>query len=279
MAFSLDAIKKKLSQLNGETKEEFKPKVKQWKPEVGKYKMRFVPWPEHLVKDNEIFIEKNLYSINGKWFLQPENEERDPVGKLRQSIYKSTKAGDPMRDIAKKLWPKQSFYMAAVIEGDQDDLPTLIRLNKDGAIKLYEFFEKKGAGDWTSLENGCVLECKVRNSGKFYNDKPVLQFDWDIDVTEHSSAGSPEKIKRWYDNMPSVDESLSNMKKSEEEIQKIVDDLLNLSPESKTSSSGTSIMAVEEAPKAQRGAAKPQKPSNVSSAISSLDDALAELDK
>ena len=238
MAIDMEAIRRKMAKLNGtdtgDNKGGYQSSIKLWKPEVGQHAVRVLPW-QHL-QGGEVFEERKFYYLGDDSCLVPPEGAEDPIGSFRMNIYKTTKAGDPLREVAKKFWPKESNYIALIDRAHPEEGPYLQKLTKDETLRLLGFFEKKGVGDWMDLQSGCDLDVTVANSGKKFKGKDVLNKTWDLDLTTRGPAHEdPEVIKGWLAKLPSVDEFVSSKKLSVQAMKDMVERFLTAPPEADTS--------------------------------------------
>ena len=115
MAVDLEAIRRRVQELSGQRRTS---SVQLWKPEKGEYKVRALPWKS--TPDGMPFIERKFYYLgeNPRFLAPSQFGKPDPVNDLIRKLY-STKNPDD-RELAKKLQPKMTAYMAIVVRGQED---------------------------------------------------------------------------------------------------------------------------------------------------------------
>src|SRR5262245_55840434 len=113
MAVDLEAIRKKVQELNSGRKTS---NVQLWKPEVGTYKIRGMPWPTQYTQESQPFVELWFYYIgDNPGILAPyQFGKEDPIHEFRNQLFKSGKPED--KQIAKKLRASMRAYMPIVVK-------------------------------------------------------------------------------------------------------------------------------------------------------------------
>ncbi len=169
MPFDLEAIRKKVSQLNGTLK---RSRVNYWKPEPGEYNIRVLPWPNN---DGQPFKERWFYYNIGKnpGLLAPtQYQKADPVQELIDKLHASGKKED--KEIAKKLYPKMRAFAPIIVRGPTEDQVLVWSFGKEIYQRLLEFFLDAEIGDITEVNDGFDLKVKITKApGKFWPDTTV----------------------------------------------------------------------------------------------------------
>lgn len=178
MKIDLSKIRAKIAQLNGDNKSKNSSNVQQWKPNVGKYTVRCLHWPEGVAKDGEFALDLWFYyNISQKGpILAPEQYgKEDPVKELRTKLFKSGAASD--KELAKKLFSRMRSYVPIVVlEGDGADPDKAIVWAFGSTIyqKLLNYFLNEKVGDYFDVKTGYNLTVTVSKvMGKQFNDTTV----------------------------------------------------------------------------------------------------------
>lgn len=202
MALDLEAIRKKVQQLNGTLK---KSRVQFWRPDTtstGTYEfnIRVLPWPNN---DGQPFRERWFYYGIGKnpGLLAPTQfQKADPVQELIDRLHASGKKED--REVAKKLYPKMRCFAPVLVRGEEDKGVLVWSFGKEIYQRLLEFFLDSEIGDITDVNEGYDLKVKiVKKDGKPWPDTT-------IDAARKSSKlfTEPKKIEETLAGIPNLDE-------------------------------------------------------------------------
>lgn len=223
MAFDLEAIRKKMNQLNGKRGSN----VQMWKPEgAGEFRIRCMPWAADKTADGTPFIERLFYYIgDNRGILAPKQfGEEDPVADLISSLYDSGSEGD--REIAKKLLPKMRAYLPILVQGEEDKGVQVYSFNRNVYQRLLSFFVHEDIGDITDIHEGFDLIVTIVDSGRKWQGRAM--FDQNIDA-----ARKPTHLKKWFDGdedkmeealskLPNIDDMYVNARKTPAECQEIL---------------------------------------------------------
>ena len=201
MAIDLEAIRRKVNQLNG-IKNTSTTKI--WKPKPGEHRIRVLPWKD--AKDGEPFKERYVYYGIGKsWIVSPRCfGEEDPINNMISSLFSSGKEED--KTLAKKLLPRLSVCAAIIDRGAEDEGPQLWKMNKLVAKDVLALFLSE-AGDFTDLgPEGRDLVVTISVSPKKFNGRAVN--DVKVLPSMKPSLASADKTKsdKWMDTLPNIDE-------------------------------------------------------------------------
>lgn len=198
MAIDIEAIKKKVAKLQGDFSSS---RVQQWKPAVGNYVIRALPWKDQAPESP--FKELWFYYIDGlPTILAPfQFNKPDPIHEFRQQLFASGKPED--RKIAKELRPKMRSYAPIVIldgEGADPNKVIVFAMGKNVYERMLSFFLKRGVGDYLDPKNGFDLEVTITQpEGKMYRNTTV-----DLTFERSPVADSDEKIKALLDSVPDI---------------------------------------------------------------------------
>ena len=303
MAVDLEAIRRRVQELSGNRRNS---SVQLWKPEIGEYKVRGLPWKD--APDGMPFIERWFYYIgNNPGIVAPHQfGKADPIQDLIRKLFGSGKPDD--RLLAKKLLPKMRAYMPVIVRGQEDKGVQVWAFGKPIYQRLLSFFTEEDVGDILDPTQGFDLKVTVTHTpGKMFMGKPSL--DTVVDPARRQSKLSDDaaQAKTWLDGVPNIDDMYKL--KSVQEIETLLNNWLNggeaVVSDSDGSSKGASptgdeldklvnevkgeSKAPESTPEAEVKAEKPAKAKGKKAAASddeeapvekkSLDDAFAELMK
>ena len=147
MAIDLDAIRRKLNNLQSQTKRT----DNLWKPKPGSNQVRIVPYQHD--KDNpflELFFH---YDLGKRNYLSPVTYgESDPVVEFADKL-KSTGNSDDWK-LSKKLEPKMRVYVPVVVRGEEGDGVKFWGFGKQVYTELLGFIADPDYGDITDLSAG-----------------------------------------------------------------------------------------------------------------------------
>jgi hypothetical protein len=216
MGVDLEAIKKKIAELNGQRK---MSDIQMWKPGVGEHKVRIVPWKD--LTDGDVFKTLHFYYLgNERGMLAPKQFGKpDPISELQQKLYKSGKQGD--KDLAKMLHAKPRSYAAVIVRGEESKGVQVWSFGKGVHARLLSFFVDDEIGDITDVSNGFDIKVTV-------TQQPGKQFqDTTLDPARRPSklSDDPELAKKWTENMPNVDDMWKQ--KTYQEVETTLQNWLN----------------------------------------------------
>jgi hypothetical protein len=228
MAIDLIAIRKKMEELAGK-KDNRSKGIDFWKPEIGEYRVRCLPWNS---PEAQPFLERSFYYLEGQpQVLAPSQFNKpDPIAELRVKLYQSGKPED--KEMAKKLQSKMRAYVPVIVRGEEDKGVKIWSFGKLIYQRLLSFFLDEDYGDITDVENGFELKVTIEKvKGKQYNDTIV-----DCKSKKRLS-NNPEEVKKWTESVP----DLANyyQLKSYDEVSKILEAWLNGTPTNDTNTDGT----------------------------------------
>ena len=147
MAIDLDAIRKKLGDLQSQTTRT----SSLWKPSPGKNQVRIVPYQHDT--DNpflELFFH---YDLGKRNYLSPVTHgESDPVVEFAEKL-KSTGNSDDWK-LSKKLEPKMRVYVPVVVRGEEGEGVKFWGFGKQVYAELLGFISDPDYGDITDLKAG-----------------------------------------------------------------------------------------------------------------------------
>jgi hypothetical protein len=220
MAVDLEAIRKRVQELNGQRRNS---SVQLWKPGAGKYNVRGVPWKAGTAEGIP-FVERRFYYIgNNPGILAPfQFNKPDPINDLIRKLYSSGKPDD--RLLAKKLGSKMRAYLPVIVRGQEDKGVQVWSFGKMVYQRLLDFYTNTDVNpdliDWLDPLEGLDLIVTIAQApGKQFMDTTV-----DLGRKQTKLHGDPEQMKKWVDGVPNIDDMYRQ--KSPQEIEKILNDWL-----------------------------------------------------
>jgi len=147
MALDLDAIRRKLNNLQNQTGKQ----NNLWKPEPGKNQVRIVPYQHN--KENPFLEMYFHYDLGKKNYLSPVTYgEPDPVDEFAQQLRNTGKSDD--WNLAKKLTPKMRVYVPVLVRGQESEGVKFWGFGKQVYTELLGFIADPDYGDITDLSGG-----------------------------------------------------------------------------------------------------------------------------
>ena len=147
MAIDLDAIRKKLNNLQSQTGKQ----NNLWKPEPGKQTIRIVPYQYD--KDNpfrELFFH---YNLGKKIYLSPVTfGKADPVVEFCEKLKATGNKED--WQMARKMEPKMRTYVPIIVRGQESEGVKFWGFCKQVYQELLSFISDPDYGDITDLSSG-----------------------------------------------------------------------------------------------------------------------------
>ena len=276
MAIDLEAIRKRVAELSG-TK---RSSVQLWKPGVGEYKIRCLPWKN--APEGQPFMERWFYYIGDNAGILAPNQfgKPDPINDLIRKLYSSGKPDD--RILAKKLQPKMRCYAPVVVRGQEDKGVMVWSFGKIVYQRMLSFFLDEEVGDILSPAEGFDLKVTLAQT-------PGKQFmDTMVDPARRPSKlhEDDKQADAWLNSIPNIDDMYRL--KSTQEIETVLNNWLNGGSADDVSAKETTrgpapasdalddLVAEVKASAPEKSAKKPKKEDD-GSKKQSLDDAFADL--
>lgn len=218
MAIDLESIRKRIAQLNGSAKKDGGAGNIWWKPGVGEYKVRVIPYNNNNGQPfKEIWYYNGIGVPNDRGhgpFPMPTLKQfnsADPIQELINMLREEDqKAGtDTNKPMLKKLYPKLTIMIPVIVRGEEDKGVRIWPLKNP---KLYEqllgyFVDSdvlEETSDWTDVSTGCDLKVKVFESGKIWNGNKVKETSVEMRIKSTPLSNDPEQIKKWIAGVPDV---------------------------------------------------------------------------
>jgi len=221
MAVDLEAIRRRMAELNGARRTS---SIQLWKPSVGEYRVRGVPWKN--ASAGLPFIERWFYYLGDtQGFYAPHQFNLpDPVNDLIRKLYSTKKPAD--RELAKKLQPRMRTFMA-IVDRDAEDKGVMVWAFGSPIYKrLLGFFDDEDVGDFLDPIEGFDLKVKVTHPpGKMFNGKPSLDYEIDPARKQSKLSENTEQATKWLESVPNIDDMYKQ--KSFQEIETILNNWLN----------------------------------------------------
>lgn len=238
MAVDLEAIKKRVQELNGQRRTS---SVQLWKPGPGEYDVRAIPWKPSQLVEGMPFVERRFYYLGDMpRIVVPPAGAPDPINALIRKLYSTRDPGD--REIAKKLQPKMTAYMAIVVRGEEAKNVQVWPFNKFVYQRLLGFFTDSRINpdlvDYMDPLEGIDLIVKIKPSGKKFNNKDVMDTEIDLSRRQTKLSNDPAQAKKWLDSVPNIDDVYQP--KSEKEMEAALNTWLASGSEPDTDTEGTS---------------------------------------
>lgn len=247
MSVNLEAIRKRVQELNGQRKNS---NVQLWKPEIGNYKVRCIPWPAAMLSDDGTpFVERRFYYVgdNPRILAPSQFKKPDPINDLLRKLFSSGKAED--RALAKKMLPKMTAYIGIIVRGKCNDSWDLVdnqeskgvlvwSFNKFIYQRMLGFFTDAEVGDILDPTAGFDLKVTIKPSGKKFNGKDVMDTVIDAARAPSPLCKDAEQAKKWLESVPNIDDMYPQ--KTAAEIEKTLNDWLQGGGAADTSSDGES---------------------------------------
>lgn len=206
--------------------------VQLWKPGVGEYKIRCLPWKNSV--EGQPFVERWFYYLgNNAGILSPKQFGKpDPIDDLIRKLYSSGKPDD--RALAKQLQPKMRAYAPVIVRGQEDKGPMVWSFGKIVYQRLLGFFIDEDYGDILDVQEGFDLKVTISQPpGKQFQDTVV-----DCKGRPTKLHDDPAVVKKWVDGVPNIDDMYRL--KPKEEIEAVLNAWLNGDTVPNVSDEGTS---------------------------------------
>lgn len=260
MAVDLEAIKRKLSQLQNQTKrQDFL-----WKPEPGKQQIRIVPYQHN--KDNPFQELYFHYDLGKKNFLSPiTHGNPDPVVEFSEKL-KNSGNSDEWK-LGKKLEPKMRCYVPIVVRGKESEGVKFWGFGKTVYTELLGFMADPDYGDITDPMGGrdIVVEFTPAEGAGAFPKTAIRVKPNTTKLTEDRSTA--ERIAQQQVNLSEVFKEPSY-----DELKEALEAWLNPSETSDETESSTSVPAASTS-----GTVKPNE--SFMGGVNSVDDVGAAFDE
>jgi len=205
MALDIDAIKRKIAELNGERSGG--SNFKYLTLNEGETRVRALPWRTG-VKEGEPILERHFYKFGtSKRVLAPfQFNLPDPIHDYVISLYKKKTPED--KEIANKLRAKMTGYLPVVERGKEGEGCVVWSFTPFVYKRVLGFWVDEEIGDVTDPKEGFDLKISLVPNGKFWQGKK--QFDTVVDPARKSTPLMADEAaaQKLLDSVPDVDGNL-----------------------------------------------------------------------
>lgn len=270
MSYNLDAIKRKIEDLSGGpkpsgAKKVDRPKLKWFKPVIGEYNIRFLPYAD---AQGQPFQEVSYYdnkALNEYRFVAPAQFGlEDPIFDLLNELRKD-KSKETWR-VMNSLRPKERFYAPILVRGEEDEGVQIWEMNSKVLKDIYSVLASPDYVDENMMDpdNGYDFTLKVTDSGKKWNNFAIKEFT--VLPRKNPSPLLTNKKARTdlVQSIPNLEEYFRSMVWGTDRLNQLVENFLaakDSAPAEETPTKGES----------RRGGSG-------TSAVKSIEDAFADLD-
>lgn len=225
MAIDLDAIRKKLNQLSGNSSK----RNVMWRPQEGEETtVRLLSFPDN---DGQPFKERYFYYNigNNPGLLAPyQFGKQDPIQELINKLRDD--GSKESYELAKKLYPKMRCYAPVLVRGEEDRGVRIWAFGKTVYQSLLNIMLDEDYGDITDpLDGRDVKVVCTKAPGRMWASTEVRPRGKSSRLAEDAS-----RAKTFLSEVPDLDDLYTL--KSYEELEKIVNDWLNGNEESEDDS-------------------------------------------
>ena len=257
MGIHLDAIRKKLNQLSGNSSR----RNTMWRPQEGEETtIRVLSFPDN---DGQPFKELWFYYNigNNPGLLSPyQFGKPDPIQELINKLRDD--GSKESYELAKKLYPKMRSYAPVVVRGEEDKGVRLWAFGKTVYQSLLNIMLDEDYGDITDPTDGRDVKVVCTKApGRMWASTEVRPRGKQSPLSTNT-----DQAKSWIDSIPSLDEMYTC--KTYEELEKLVNDWLNGEDSSEDEDLGTAHQSLD----------KTSSSSPKNTKYKSLDDAFADLE-
>ena len=216
MAIDLDAIRKKLNQLSGQSSK----KNSTWRPTEGEeHTVRLLSFPDN---EGQPFKERWFYYNigNNPGLLCPyQFNKPDPIQELINKL--RDEGSKESYELAKKLYPKMRCYAPVVVRGEEDRGVRIWSFGKMVYQSLLNIMLDEDYGDITDPLSGRDIKVVcTKPPGRQWATTEVRPRGKSSKLTENTTQS-----EQLIGSIPSLDDLFSL--KSYDELEKIVNDWLN----------------------------------------------------
>ncbi len=233
--YNLEALKEKINSLgsSGKKSGDGKAKLNWWKPEIGTHEVRFLPLSDKEGNASpQPFYEVAYYDnkeLSEKRFVSPSQYgKRDPLKEVALELAKDRSR--EAWEVRKKLTPKERYYAAIVVRGDEEEKKGLQiwELSPKLCKDIYTLLVQPDYADedMFSVDSGFDFTVTVTATDKTFNGYVVK--DIKLLPRRKSSKLFPKKdmIEAVLKSIPDFEAFFSAQLKTEEELLEIRDNFL-----------------------------------------------------
>lgn len=231
--FNIDDLKKKIRVLSGEKNVGGDAKFTWWKPTIGNHDVRFLPLKDGNGEPlSQPFFEVAYYEdkdLSERRF--PTNSQYGLADPIRDLIIELAKdRSDAAWKVRKKLNPRERYYAALIVRGEEDKGPQVWELSPKVCREIYSLlvlpdYEDEDLFDPTT---GFDFTISVTPTDKTYNGHPVKDIKPVVRRKSSRLHANEAKVKEWLNSVPNFEAFFKKQVKTEEELIEIRDNFLVL---------------------------------------------------
>jgi hypothetical protein len=236
----IEAIKRKLAQLNGEKGTSEFGKT-WWRPKgIGTHNIRIVPWQDNKGQPfKEMWYYKNIGVKDARGygpFPTPTREQfklKDPIQELINHLRADEDGATANKALLKKLYPKMSAIVPIIVRGEEELGVRLWAIQDLKGVyqNLLSYFVKDSVleetHDYTDVKKGFDIEVTIFKSDRVWNGKPVNEMKVELGRKLCPLSKDEKQIEKWISSIP----DLSSIEPVLEydQLKKRLDDWMNSS--------------------------------------------------
>lgn len=220
MPVDIEAIKKKLAQLNGQKGGDFAKNW--WKPKnVGTYMVRIVPWQDSNGQPfKEIWYYKGIGRKTASGYgpfpvpTLAQYKKPDPIQELINTLRKEDQdsGNESNKEFLKKLYPKLTVVVPVIVRGEEDMGVRLWAITD--IKKLYQqllgyFVDPQvleDTADYTDVSVGFDIKVTVVQSDRMFLNKPVNDILVELARKTSPLSKDEKQVKAWLSAIPKIEE-------------------------------------------------------------------------
>lgn len=175
MAINLDSIKNRLQSLQVQTSDKTEKRSMDdiWKPEVGQYQVRIVPYIHN--KENPFSELLFHYNLNKRTYLSPATYGNpDPIVEFAEKLQQTGVKDDWVA--GKKMEPKMRIYAPVIIRGKEEEGVKFWGFGVQVYQELLSYIADEDYGDITDPINGRDIMVEIvppAKTGKKYQTTTI----------------------------------------------------------------------------------------------------------
>lgn len=215
---NIDKIQQKLKELKRENQKSGNTQDWLWRPAVGEYSVRLLPWQDDPSDPVKCFY--FYFGIEKYGLLAPyQFDKPDPIKEFQKKLYQE--GSEKSKDLAKKLYAKPQGYAPVIVRGEEDKGARVWRFSPQTYERILSFFMKKGIKPINDPKNGRDLSVVLEKDPK--KRYPTTTVDLEFDSTPLSEDA--KQATEWMESIPNLSEKFEE--KSYEELKSLLDKWLN----------------------------------------------------
>jgi hypothetical protein len=278
MAYDLDAIKRKIADLSGGKtggKKVDRPKFNWFKPQIGKYEVRFLPYQD---ANGQPFQEVSYYDnkmLSEHRFVAPAQFGcEDPIFDLLNELRKD-KSKETWRLIG-TLRPKERFYAPVLIRGEEDKGVQIWEMNSKVLKDIYSILAHPDNvdEDLMDADKGYDFTLAVSDSGKKWNGYMIKSLDLQLRRKSSKLATTKAARDELVAAVPDLEGYFRDRVRAADWLETVVENFLASRAEGEE---GEETIAAASAA-VERSATRSTPANNNAKEVKSIEEAFADLD-